>query len=98
MFVQFIMIAIVFLLFDIPAAVLSLATILETPSYATHQSGLYTYFLRTLFCLFMPFVFLGSAPEAYKKIRRTLHLDTTATAVAPANFSVRPIETVPAVH
>jgi hypothetical protein len=89
MFVQFITTAIVFLLLDIPAAALSLAAILETQSYTSIQAGLYTYFLRTLICLFMPFVFLGSVSEAQEKIRRTLHLNTSATAVVPAIFSIR---------
>jgi hypothetical protein len=67
-----------------PAAALSLVIILASGrgSYASIQSGLYTYFLRASICLFMPFVFFGSAPEAAKKIRKIFHFNWSVTAVA----------------
>jgi hypothetical protein len=46
----------------------------------------------------MPFVCLESAPEAYKKIRRTFNWNRSTTAVAPANFPQRPMQMVPIVR
>ena len=95
MFVQFLMIATIFLLFDVPGAILSLVTITGSPSYSVIQSGLYSYFLRIFLSLFMPFIFLHSIPEAYKKIRRTLNINGSTTTIAPAQHSTRPIRMLP---
>jgi len=92
------MIFIIFLFFNIPAASVSIVTLLGTESYASIQSGLYTYFLCTLICLFMPFVFLGLAPEAYKKIRRTFNWNSSAAAVVPTNFPQHPMQMLPIIR
>lgn len=97
MFVQFLMIAVVFLLFDVPCAILSLVAISGSPTYPVIQSGLYSYFIRTFLSLFMPFIFLHSIPEAYKKIRRTLHINVSTTNVARTHYSTRAIPMLPMV-
>ncbi|CAF4707926.1 unnamed protein product [Rotaria sp. Silwood1] len=88
MILQIISCSVVYLLFDLPMLSILVAHNCGLPYEAIGQVELFFYFLAYFINIFMPFVFFGSLPEIWIKIRRKIQRLTNS--VTPENITLHP--------
>ena len=89
MVIQLFSISALFLVFNIPFMCIILARLCGLPFGAAGQFEYYTYVMVYFITLLMPFVCLGSLPEAWTKMKRAIGMRISTGEVAPVTITMR---------